>query len=111
VRGYPVGELPADVANLATAELRWSPSTPWIPGHAVGFLFADAGWAQINREQFAGVSGEANHRQVVGYGGGLTWGLADHISAGATIAWHGHEEPTSDIDRSPRVWFVVQTRF
>jgi hemolysin activation/secretion protein len=111
VRAYPIGELPADVANLATAELRWTPSPPWIPGHAVGLLFADAGWAQINREQFAGVSGEANHRQLVGYGGGLTWGLADKVSVGATIAWHGHEDPTSDIDRSPRVWFVGQTRF
>lgn len=111
VRAYPVGELPSDIANLSTAELRWSPSPPWIPGHAGGFLFADAGWAQINKEPFAGVSGEANHQQLVAYGGGLTWALADRVSAGATIAWHGHEDPTSDVDRSPRVWVVGQTRF
>jgi hemolysin activation/secretion protein len=111
VRAYPIGELPADIANLATAELRWSPPLPWIPGHAGGFLFADAGWAQINKEPFAGLGGEDNRQQLVAYGGGLTWALADRVSAGATIAWHGHEDPTSDVDRSPRIWAAVQTRF
>jgi hemolysin activation/secretion protein len=111
VRGYPVGEAPADVANLATAELRWTPSPSWIPGRAIGTVFADAGWAQLNREEFGGISGDANHRRLLGYGVGLTWAPVERISAGATIAWHGSEDPTSDVDRTPRVWVVGQARF
>lgn len=111
VRAYPVGELAMDLGNLATAELRWS-LPPWrLPGRIVGSVFFDDGWGQINKEMFSGVTKATNHRNLISYGGGITWGIPQNTSLGATIAWHGHEDPTSDVDRRPRVWVFGEKRF
>lgn len=103
VRAYPQGEAAGDQGWQASLELRYALMPGWQ-----GSLFYDAGGVDINRQPF--MAGN-NQRRLSGYGLGLTTVL-DAFSVSATLAWRGSSDaPTSDRDKSPRLWVQVNYRF
>ena len=103
IRAYPQGEAAGDRGWQASLELRCALMPGWQ-----GSLFYDAGGVDINRQSF--IAGN-NQRQLSGYGVGLT-AVFDAFSVSATLAWRGSSEaPTSDRDKSPRLWVQGTYRF
>jgi len=103
VRAYPQGEASGDQGWLATLELRHVLMPGWQ-----GSVFYDAGGIDINRQQFIAGS---NQRRLSGYGIGLA-ATVDAFSVSATLAWRGGSQaPTSDRDKSPRLWLQGNWRF
>lgn len=103
IRAYPQGEAAGDQGWLASLELRYALMPGWQ-----GSLFYDAGGVDINRQPF--ITGN-NQRRLSGYGIGLT-AVFDAFSVSANLAWRGNSEtPTSDRDKSPRLWVQGSWRF
>lgn len=103
IRAYPQGEAAGDQGWLATLELR----TALMPG-VQGSVFYDAGGVDVNRQPFIAGS---NERRLSGYGIGLSTSF-DAFSISATLAWRGGSAaPTSDRDKSPRLWLQGSWRF
>lgn len=103
IRAYPQGEAAGDQGWLATVELRKA----LMPG-VQGSVFYDAGGVDINRQPFIVGS---NERRLSGYGIGLAASF-DAFSVSATLAWRGGSAaPTSDRDKSPRLWLQGSWRF
>ena len=103
IRAYPQGEAAGDQGWLASLELRYALMPGWQ-----GSVFYDAGGIDINRQPF--ISGN-NQRRLSGYGVGLNT-VFDAFSLSATLAWRGSSEiPTSDRDKSPRLWVQGSYRF
>lgn len=103
IRAYPQGEAAGDQGWLATLELRQA----LMPG-VQGSVFHDAGGVDINRQPFIAGS---NKRRLSGYGIGLVASF-DGFSISATLAWRGGSAvPTSDRDKSPRLWVQGNWRF
>ena len=66
-----------------------------------GSVFYDAGGVSINHRPY--IAG-TNQRRLSGYGIGLATSL-DAFSVSATLAWRGGSAaPTSERDKSPRLW-------
>ena len=103
VRAYPQGEASGDEGQLLSLELRKRVSAGWeLQG------FYDAGWVTANRNPWTAA---ANLRHLAGYGVGTAY-----AGGGYTLrmfaAWKtGSGQPTSDIDRTPRVWLQAATYF
>ena len=103
VRAYPQGEAPADDAVLATVELRRNLFANWQAS-----LFYDSASARINHSPIAADTN--NVRRLAGVGFGIATTLSDFYMQ-LTVAWRDASRPTSDVDRSPRVWFQGIKRF
>ncbi|PKO29918.1 MAG: hypothetical protein CVU34_20390 [Betaproteobacteria bacterium HGW-Betaproteobacteria-7] len=96
VRAYPQGEAAGDEGHLISAELRWQLAQAWQAQ-----AFYDDGRTKINRDPWVPGS---NRRHLAGYGVGAAW-ASDGFSLRLFAAWKaGTGAPTSDIDRSPRIW-------
>lgn len=103
IRAYPQGEAAGDQGWLATLEVRQALMPGWQ-----GSVFYDAGGVDINRRPFAAGN---NQRRLSGYGIGLAASL-DAFIVSATLAWRGGSAaPTSDRDKSPRLWVQANWRF
>lgn len=103
IRAYPQGEAAGDQGWLAALELRQALMPGWQAS-----VFYDAGGVDINRQPFAAGN---NQRRLSGYGIGLAASL-DAFSVSATLAWRGGSAaPTSDRDKSPRLWLQGTWRF
>jgi hypothetical protein len=64
--------------------------------------FIDHGSVRINHTSFS--EGD-NTRRLSGTGIWLSWNAPGNMIVRATVAWKlGSASPTSDTDRSPRVW-------
>lgn len=96
IRAYPQGEAAGDKGWLASLELRRALMPGWQ-----GSVFYDAGGVSINHRPYIAGS---NQRRLSGYGIGLATSL-DAFSVSATLAWRGGSAaPTSERDKSPRLW-------
>jgi len=103
VRAYPQGEASGDQGWLANLELRYALTPAWQLS-----TFLDHGEVRLNRDPW---TSEDNHRSLSGTGVGATWN-AYGWRVNAVAAWKlGSAEPTSDVDRSPRVWAQVVRYF
>ncbi len=103
VRAYPQGEANGDDGQLATAELRWRANDRW---QFKGFY--DDGRVNTNRNPW--LAGN-NARHLSGAGVGATFN-ADKLSVNLLAAWRGGSgSPTSDADRTPRVWLQAVRYF
>ena len=96
VRAYPQGEANGDEGQLATLELRWRANDRWqLQG------FYDGGRVTINRNPWLA---ENNARHLSGASVGATF-TSGKTSVNLLAAWRvGSGSPTSDADRTPRVW-------
>lgn len=104
VRAYPQGEAAADDAWLANLELRYAPAPAWQL-----FGFYDAGGGRISHRPVAGTAD--NHRTLSGAGVGVSLALPAAINLQAFAAWRTGSQPTSDDDRSPRLWLQTTKYF
>ena len=104
VRAYPQGEASCDDAWLATLELRHTLDAGWQ-----GSLFYDGAEGRANHRPIA--SDGSNRRRLAGYGLGLAYQQAGKLSLQLSLAWRDSRSPTSDVDRSPRVWMQAVKRF
>jgi len=103
VRAYPQGEASGDQGWLANLELRYALTPTWQLA-----TFLDHGQVRVNRDPW---TAEDNHRGLSGTGVGATW-AAHGWRVNAVAAWKlGNAEPTSDADRSPRIWAQVSRFF
>ena len=104
VRAYPQGEVSGDIGYLLNAELRYP------VGHGWGALaFYDRGQVRINRSPWFGATD--NQRTLAGYGIGVNYAAAP-FTLNVYAAWKaGSEEPTSDVERTPRIWAQVGYQF
>jgi len=109
VRAYPTGEGGGDEGSVVSAELRWNvPQIEWLPADVLLSGFVDQGHTQANKITLS--TDTNNRRRLTGYGLGLNIGKPNDFLLRSTVAWHGSEEPNSDIDRDPRV-FVQFTKW
>lgn len=104
VRAYPQGEIAADDAVLASVELRYAFAPAWQAS-----AFYDAGQGYLNHSPIAADTN--NLRHISGAGIGLAYSLPGDLSVQTTVAWRDGPKPTSDVDRSPRVWVQLIKRF
>lgn len=104
VRAYPQGEAAADDAWLANLELRYAPAPTWQL-----FGFYDAGGGRISHRPVAGTAD--NRRTLSGAGVGVSLALPAAINLQAFAAWRTGSQPTSDDDRSPRLWLQTTKYF
>lgn len=97
VRAYPQGEAPCDDALLGDLELRYALGEGWqLTG------FADAADGRISHAPLAGT--RDNSRSLSGAGFGLNWSRTADFYLQSFLAWRTGPAPTSDVDRSPRLW-------
>ncbi|AXI02883.1 ShlB/FhaC/HecB family hemolysin secretion/activation protein [Aquirhabdus parva] len=96
IRAYPEGEAPGDQGWIGTAELRYR-----LNSELQLTSFYDAGTIQANHFPYIN---QNNNRHLSGFGVGANsnWGP---FNLKANLAWRGNSStPTSDTDRSPRIW-------
>lgn len=104
VRAYPQGEAPSDLAWLGRVELRWAPHPAWQLA-----LFHDAAGGHLSRRPIPGAGD--NRRHLAGSGLGLLGQPAAGVNLSASLAWRHGSAPTSDSDRSPRLWLQGSWNF
>jgi hemolysin activation/secretion protein len=97
VRAYPQDEASSDDAVLGSIELRRTVMNDWQAS-----LFYDKARGSVSHHPTAADSN--NVRRLAGYGLGLAYTTRD-TQAQLTLAWRDGPQPTSDAERSPRVWF------
>jgi hemolysin activation/secretion protein len=105
VRAYPVGEATGDDGLVVTGELRYiPPGAKVFGGDFILSGFIDYGIAKLNHEPLA--SDTENHRELSGYGVGLSLGRDGNFVLRSSIAWRiTRTDPQSDTaERWPRVW-------
>jgi hemolysin activation/secretion protein len=96
IRAYPQGEAPGDGGWLATLELRYHVTNPLQV-----IAFYDTGTVATNHHPYLD---QPNDRHLSGPGVGANAAYGP-FSLRTSLAWRcGSEPPTSDQDRSPRVW-------
>jgi hemolysin activation/secretion protein len=108
VRAYPQNEAPGDKGYVATMEVRHD-----LPASALGAwqvsAFLDTGHVTFNKRAWAA---GANSRTLSGAGIGISATLPPQWYLKASLAWKlGSQRPTSDVDRSPRVWLQAGSSF
>ena len=112
VRAYPVGEASGDQGYVGTLEARYA-NADWRIGSAAAVLsvFYDFGSVTINKTPLPTLQ-SANARSLRGAGLGLSLASSDGYSLRAALAWRlGGQPPTSDADRSPRMWLQASKSF
>jgi hemolysin activation/secretion protein len=97
VRAYPEGEAPCDDALLGSVELRYALAESW---QLTGFV--DAAQGRISHVPLPGTND--NHRSLSAAGFGLNWSRTADFFLQSFLAWRTGAAPTSDVDRSPRLW-------
>lgn len=97
VRAYPQGEAPCDDAWLVSLELRYVPAPAWQLT-----VFADGGTGRINHAPLPTAGN--NSRTLSGAGVGFAWNYAARLGISGFVAWRTDMAPTSDTDRTPRIW-------
>lgn len=103
VRAYPQGEANGDEGQLVVAELRWRANDHW---QFQGFY--DDGRVNTNRNPW--LAGN-NARHLSGAGIGTTFN-SGKMSVNLLAAWRlGSGNPTSDTDRTPRIWLQAVRYF
>ncbi|MDQ5986745.1 MAG: Heme/hemopexin transporter protein HuxB [Syntrophus sp. SKADARSKE-3] len=116
VRSYPVNEASGDRGYTVTGELiyiapRFWEKQPWDM-QFTGFI--DYGEVRINNDLWPGAlgTGNTNTRHLSGAGVGFNLMAKEHFSLKMSYAWKlGHEESTSDVDRSGRFWITANIWF
>jgi len=104
VRAYPQGEAPVDDGWLASAELRYALAGAWqVSG------FYDVGGGRTNHDPLA--ADLQNARTIAGAGLGVSYVQPGNLSVEATVAWRTRQAPTSDRDRTPRIWAGLTKSF
>ena len=105
VRAYPVGEASGDEGQLLTAEVRWRVREHWqLKG------FYDDGYITVNRSPWPKFAG-TNTRHLAGAGVGASFNSGE-VSVDVLAAWKtGTGSPTSDTDRTPRIWLQAVRYF
>jgi len=107
VRAYPAGELPADQAWIANAELRYAWRVENIPGEFGVFGFYDYARAELNKNRK--VTDTNNAREISGWGLGLNWGKPSDFTVRLMAAFRPSSsdlptaDPTGNTNR--RIWF------
>lgn len=104
VRAYPQGEASSDDAWLLNLELRYALAAEW---QVAGFY--DAGRGRTHHAPLAGDSTRPNWRS--GAGLGLAWSRPRDWAVQSFVAWKTAGDPTSDIDRTPRLWLQAVKSF
>lgn len=104
VRAYPQGEAPADDALLLNLELRHALAPGW---QLSGFI--DVAQGRLNHQPIA-IDGN-NKRHLSGVGIGLNGTLPGGVNLQASLAVATSASPTSDADRSVRVWVQANKPF
>jgi hemolysin activation/secretion protein len=108
VRAYPTEELAVDEGYVASLDFRYLlPFGDRWRYHAA--VFADRGQGDINKNPLPG--SVDNTRRLSGYGLAFSAAGFNGFSAAITLAWRSRQEPVSDPDRNPRVWFTTQQTF
>lgn len=105
VRAYPVGEATGDDGLVVSGELRYiAPGVKIFGGDFIMSGFIDYGIAKLNHEPLA--TDTENHRELSGYGFGLSAGRDGNFVVRSSIAWRiTRSDPQSDTaERWPRVW-------
>lgn len=97
VRAYPQGEAPADDAWLLNLELRYRLADAWQLA-----AFADSGEGRLSHRPLP--ADGRNTRALSGAGLGLVWSRPASFGVSGFLAWKTAADPSSDVDRSPRVW-------
>ena len=97
VRAYPQGEAPVDDGWLGSVELRCTFTEAW---QLAGFF--DAGGGHTNHGALA--TDLQNSRTLSGAGLSARVTQPGALSIEAALAWRSGPAPTSDRDRSPRLW-------
>ncbi len=97
VRAYPQGEAPADDAWLLNLELRYRLADAWQLA-----AFADGGEGRLSHRPLP--ADGRNTRALSGAGLGLVWSRPASFGVSGFLAWKTAADPSSDVDRSPRVW-------
>ncbi len=114
VRAFAQGEASGDSCTLFTAELRYLPKFDWFEGRGHGLslnMFYDEGRAEARTDTRLRPVGFVNHRQLAGYGLGLSWERAGHFVFNLNLAWELSGLRQSDPKRqSPRL-FVTYTQY
>lgn len=104
VRAYAASEGASDQATLVTTELRW-----WLDPNWTVFALYD--WARGERARRP-VTTDGNGLILRGAGLGVSASYPRWATVRATVAWRGHEEPTSDShDDRPRLFLTAQHTF
>jgi hemolysin activation/secretion protein len=103
VRAYPQGEALGDEGRLLSLELRRPLAQNWDAR-----LFYDDGRVTTNRRPWTTAD---NSRHLAGYGVGVAYATG-RFALRMFAAWKGNTgQPTSDPDRTPRVWAQGVTYF
>lgn len=97
VRAYPQGEAPCDDALLGELELRYALAEGWQLT-----AFVDGSDGRISHAPLPGTRN--NRRSLSGAGFGLNWSRTADFYLQSFLAWRTGPVPTSDVDRSPRLW-------
>lgn len=97
VRAYPQGEAPADDAWLLNLEVRYRLAADWQLA-----VFADGGEGRLSHRPLP--TDGRNTRTLSGAGLGLVWSRPGSFGVSGFLAWKTAADPSSDVDRSPRVW-------
>lgn len=106
VRAYPQNEATGDDVALVSVELRWK--LPVLPElQTIGFF--DAGKTRLNHSPLP--TDTNNRRTLAGEGFGLQWALANRFALKTYLAWRSTAAPTTDVDRSPRIWLEFAQYF
>ena len=106
VRAYPQNEATGDDIALLNVELRWKiPDLPEL--QTIGFF--DSGTARMNHSPLP--TDTNNRRTLVGEGFGFQWARANRFALKTYLAWHSTAPPTTDVDRSPRIWLEFAQYF
>jgi len=97
VRAYPQGEAPSDDAWLLNLEVRYRLAADWQLA-----AFADGGEGRLSHSPLP--TDVRNTRTLSGAGLGLVWSRPASFGVSGFLAWKTAADPSSDVDRSPRVW-------
>ncbi len=103
VRAYPQGEAPVDDGWLASADLRYAVTQAWQIA-----AFYDVAGGRSNHQLAADLQGT---RTIAGTGFAVSYVKPGNLSVDASVAWRTRQAPTSDRDRTPRVWVSLTKSF
>lgn len=104
VRAYPQGEASGDCGYLLNVELRHPLGHGW---EVLGFY--DRGQVRVNHSPWDSTS--ENERTLAGFGVGANYAVSA-FALRVYAAWRaGTGRPTSDSDRSPRIWAQATYQF
>lgn len=104
VRAYPGGEASSDQGLLASLEMRQDLAAGWR-----GKLFLDLAQGWLHQSPLA--SDSVRRRRLAGVGLGVDAQLPAQLTLQAVVAQRLGAAPSSDADRSPRLWVQLAKSF